>query len=264
VADEFPDFLLARLPTNRGFAYAANAGLRLARGSITCLLNNDAVAEARWVEELVAALQRHPEAGSAASKILLRDQKDTINSAGDLFLRSGVPNSRGVWELDRGQYDEEVEVFGACAAAAAYQGSMLDEIGLFDERLFMYCEDVDLALRAQVAGYPCIYAPRAVVWHRLSASAGGDLASFQCGRNFILLLARDVPSCVWRDEWPNIVATQVGLAASALRHVREPAARARLRGMAAGLLNAPSFVAERSRLMENRRVSDQYLAGLFV
>jgi GT2 family glycosyltransferase len=139
---------------------------------------------------------------------------------------------------------------------------MFEDIGLFDERFFMYCEDVDLAFRAQLAGYRCVYTPRAVARHRLSATGGGKLASYQCGRNFVWLLARDVPGVVWRRHWRAILAAQVSLAGRALRHARESAARARLRGQLAGVLTAPRLVLERRRFNKKRRVSDDYILGL--
>ncbi len=262
ISTAYPEMRLIRLEQNRGFAHAANQGMSVARGEIVALLNNDAVADSRWIEGLIAALQRHPDAGSAASKILLFDPPDRINSAGDVFRRDGIPGNRGVWEVDRGQYDEEVEVFGASGAAVAYRRSMLADVGFFDERFFMYCEDVDLAFRAQLAGYRCIYAPRAVVRHLLSASGGGQLASYHCGRNFVWLLARDLSAAAWRRHWASIIATQLGLAVGALVHADQPAARARLRGQLAGLLAAPRFMAERAALETSRRVSDSYLLSL--
>jgi GT2 family glycosyltransferase len=258
----YPEMQLICLRRNSGFARAANQGIAASRGEIVALLNNDAVAEPHWVAELVAALGRHPDAGSAASKVLLRHPPGVLNSAGDVFLRTGVPDNRGAWEPDDGRYDDEVEVFGASGAALAYRRSMLADVGIFDERLFMYCEDVDLAFRAQIAGYRCVYAPRAIVRHRLSASGGGRLASYYCGRNFVWLAARDLPGAAWRRFWPAILAKQLGLASHSILHVREPAARARLLGQLAGLIGAPRFVAERRALDRRRRVSDAYLMSL--
>ncbi|MBM2809289.1 MAG: glycosyl transferase, family 2 [Chloroflexi bacterium] len=139
---------------------------------------------------------------------------------------------------------------------------MLDEIGFFDERFYMYCEDVDLSFRAQRAGYRCVYAPRAVVRHRLSATGGGVLASYQCGRNFIWLLALDVPGMAWRRYGARFVRMQARLAIDALCHFRESSARARLRGQIGGLLTAPRLLAERRRSVANQRVSDAYVLGL--
>lgn len=262
VEREFPEMRLIRRSQNGGFALAANEGMRQAAGQIVALLNNDAAAAQSWVEEIVGAFGRHLDAGSVASKMVLWDTPNVINSAGDVFLRSGVPDSRGVWQIDRGQYQREEEVFGASGGAAAYRRDMLEDIGLFDERFRMYCEDVDLAFRAQMRGYRCIYAPRAVVRHRLSATGGGPLASYQCGRNFVWLLARDLPRAAWRRHWPAILATQLGFAWNALIHAREPAARARLRGQLAGILTMRRFLAERNALAATRRVSEDYLLAL--
>lgn len=259
---EYPSARLIRLEQNSGFAHAVNTGMRAARGDIIALLNNDAAADAGWVAALVAAFERHPEAGSLASKMVLWDTPDVIQSAGDVFLHTGVPDSRGVWQVDDGRFDDEVEVFGASGGAAAYRRSMLEDVGLFDERLFMYCEDVDLAFRAQLRGYACYYVPDAVVRHRLSATGGGPLASYHCGRNFLWILARDVPAAAWRRSWPAILRTQLRLAADALRHGREPAARARLRGQLDGLLGLPRWLAERGSLAAQRTASDDRLLGL--
>lgn len=262
VTNEFPEMPLIKLTENGGFARSANEGMRRAAGEVVALLNNDAAAEPDWVAELVGAFRRHPEAGAIASKMVLWDTPGVINSAGDMFLRSGVPNSRGVWQVDEGQFEREEEVFGASGGACAYRRSMLQDIGLFDERFFMYCEDVDLAFRAQMQGYACIYAPAAVVRHRLSATGGGTLASYHCARNFLWILARDVPGAAWRRYWATILATQIRFAVDALRHAREPAARARLRGMAAGLVTFPRWMAERRGLAMTRRVSDERLLAL--
>jgi len=258
----FPEVRVIELLRNGGFARAANHGIVASRGEIIALLNNDAVAEPEWLEELVGALNRHPEAGSVAAKVLLRGEPRTFNSAGDLFRRTGLPDNRGAWELDLGQYDAEDEIFGASAAAAAYRRALFEDVGLFDERFFMYCEDVDLAFRAQLAGHRCVYAPRAIVRHRLGATGGSTLASYQCGRNFVWLLARDVPGVVWRCHWRAILRAQLALAKGALHHAHEPAARARLRGQLVGLLTSPRLLLERRRFSAKRRVSDDYIVGL--
>jgi GT2 family glycosyltransferase len=261
VVNSFPTMRLIRLARNQGFARAVNIGIAAASGEVIALLNNDATADPGWLAEMVGALQRHPEAGSVASKILHADAADTVVSAGDVFRRAGVPNSRGVWERDAGQFDDEVEVFGACGAACAYRRRMLDEIGTFDERFFMYCEDVDLAFRAQLRGFRCIYAPRAVVRHRLSATGGGVLASYHCGRNFVWLLAKDVPGVAWQRYAARFLMSQIRFALGALWHIREPAARARLRGQLVGFLLAPRFALER-RNATPPSVSEGYVLGL--
>ncbi|MGC8827650.1 MAG: glycosyltransferase family 2 protein, partial [Anaerolineae bacterium] len=102
VRERYPEVRLILLPENRGLTGGVNAGIRAAQGEIIALLNNDAEAEPAWVEVLVQALEAHPEAGSAASKMLLYDRRDVLNSAGDTYGLDGIPGNRGVWERDAG------------------------------------------------------------------------------------------------------------------------------------------------------------------
>ena len=247
------------LGENRGFAGACNAGMRAARGEFVVLLNNDTEADSRWVEEIVAAFERHPEAGLVASKMLLFDRRDTFHTAGDFYRVDGTPGNRGVWQRDEGQYDREEYVFNACGGSAAYRKTMLEQVGLLDEDFFFSCEDVDLAWRAQLAGYRCIYAPRAVVYHKLSATGGGATASFYDGRNFIYLLAKDYPGDLWRVHWRAILRAELGVTAAALRAWRGEAARARLRGQLAGLLGLPKMLRKRRAVQRSRTVGRAYL-----
>jgi len=262
LARDYPEVQVLALGENRGFAGACNAGIRAARGEFIVLLNNDTEADPQWLEEVVAAFGRHPEAGLVASKMRLFDRRDVLHTAGDYYRVDGRPGNRGVWENDQGQYDREEYVFSACGGSAAYRRAMLDEIGLLDEDFFYSCEDVDLAWRAQLAGWRCVYAPRAVVYHKLSATGGGVTASFYDGRNFIYLLVKDYPGDLWRRYWRAILRAQFRLAGEALRAWRGAAARARLRGMLAGLLGIPRMLRKRSAVQRTRRVDTAYLMSV--
>jgi len=259
---DFPEVRVVALPFNRGFAGAANEGIRAAGGELIALLNNDTEAEPGWLAALAEALERHHEAGMAASKLLLFDRRDVLHSAGDFYRVDGVPGNRGVWEKDEGQYDHDVWVFGACGGAAAYRRSMLEETGLFDEDLFAFCEDVDLAWRAQLLGYRCVFVPQARVYHKVSATGGGKLASFYVGRNFIWVIAKNYPSSLLRKYWPRVVGAQLRIAGEALRAWRGEAARARLRGQLAGLLGLGRMLRKRRAIQQARRVSDEYLESI--
>jgi len=250
------------LGENRGFAGACNAGIQAARGEIILLLNNDTEADPHWLEEIIAAFERHPEAGLIASKMLLFDRRDTFHTAGDFYRVDGIPGNRGVWQHDEGQYDREEYVFSACGGSAAYRREMLGQIGLLDEDFFFSCEDVDLAWRAQLAGYRCVYAPRAVVYHKLSATGGGVTASFYDGRNFIYLLAKDYPGDLWRIHWRAILRAQLRITVKALRAWCGEAARARLRGQLVGLLHIPKILHKRRAVQRTRTVDRAYLESI--
>jgi len=259
---EYPWVRVVALGENRGFAGACNAGIRAARGEIIVLLNNDTEADPRWLEEIVAAFQRHPEAGIVASRMLLFDRRDTFHTAGDFYRVDGRPGNRGVWQKDVGQYEREEYVFSACGGSGAYRKAMLEQVGLLDEDFFFSCEDVDLAWRAQLAGYRCVYAPRAVVYHKLSATGGGATASFYDGRNFIYLLAKDYPGDLWHVHWRAILRAQLGITSEALRAWRGAAARARLRGQLAGLLGVPRMLRKRRAVQRSRVVDRTYLESI--
>ena len=126
----------------------------------------------------------------------------------------------------------------------------------------MYLEDVDLNWRAQMAGYRTVFAPDAVVYHHLSATGGGVIASYYTGRNTIFVLAKNLPGSIFRRHWRAIFTAQLKIAAAALRAWRGEAARARLRGQLAGLFGLPKWLAKRRAVQQRQRVDDAYLVSL--
>lgn len=265
LARDFPDVRVLALDANYFFAGAVNRGIRGTASEIVVLLNNDTEAEATWLEELVSALDANPRAGMAATKLRLFDERTKLHSAGDFYRRDGTPGNRGVWEIDAGQYDDAraaPPLFGVCGGACAYRRALLDDIGLFDEDLKFNCEDVDLNWRARLAGYDCVLAPRAIVYHMLSASGGGAFASYYVGRNFIAVLAKNYPRALWQKYWREILAAQWAITRDALRHWRGAAARARLRGQLAGLAALPRYLQKRRATQALQRVSDGELEKL--
>ena len=243
--ERYPQVDVLALPTNGGFVQAVNAGIAHTAAPFVLLLNSDTVADPRFIEHLVGALERYPRYAFAAAKLRLFDRPDHLHSAGDGYGWDGVPWSRGVWQRDVGQFDAVCEVFGPCAGAAAYRRSALNELAddhgnVLDASLVMYCEDVDLNLRARRAGFRTVFVPQAVVLHHLSATGGGVTASYGCGRNFIVVWAKNLPLPILLRSLPRFLAAQLKITAEALRHIRGTAARARLRGQWAGLKALPA------------------------
>ncbi|MGC9333393.1 MAG: glycosyltransferase family 2 protein [Anaerolineae bacterium] len=262
VTERYPEVRLLALDRNLGLTGGNNAGFRAAGGEFLISLNNDTEAAPGFVAALVAALEEHPEAGMAAAKMLLFDRRNTIHSAGDGYGLEGIPYNRGVWQQDEGQFDQPGWIFGGCGGAVAYRRAMLEDVGLFDESFFMYCEDVDLNWRAQLAGWTCWYTPDAIVYHKLSATGGGPIASFYTGRNTLWVIAKDYPSSLLRKYWSHVLRAQWRVSREALRAWRGEAARARLRGQLAGLLGWPGMLRQRRVIQSRRRVTDEYLEGL--
>jgi GT2 family glycosyltransferase len=154
-------------------------------------------------------------------------------------------------------------VFGAMGGAAAYRRTLLADVGLFDEQFFMYLEDVDLAFRAQLRGWGCLYQPQARVLHQGGASGGGKLESFYNGRNLIRVLAKDLPTSLVSRMLPAILRFQAQRARAALLAWRGSAARETLRGQLHGLAGLPHHLADRPPIQRQRRVAGETLYALF-
>jgi GT2 family glycosyltransferase len=261
LAQRYPSVRLLALRKNAGFTGNVNAGLRAARGDVLCLLNNDAQAEPDWIAVCVETLLRTPHIGSVASKVLYADRR-TINSAGDVLGRDGTPRQRGSGQPDGQMWDQPCAVFGAMGGAAAFRRAMLVDVGPFDEVFYMYLEDVDLAFRAQLRGWGCVYQPLARVYHHGGATASGPLASFYNGRNLIRLLAKDLPGGLLPSLLPAMLRFQAQRARDGLRAWRGAAARATLRGQLVGLAGLPRHLADRPAVQSRRRVSDTTIYGL--
>ena len=210
IEENYPWVRLAKNDENLGFAGGTNVGIRAAKGKFIITLNNDSMADRRFIEELIKPMA-DPEVGVCAAKMLFPDGR--INSAGICISRSGAAWDRGMFEPDRGQYEFVEEVFGACAGAALYRREMLDEIGLFDEDFFLYLEDVDLAFRARLAGWKCLYVPGARVIHHHGGTAGvgSDLAVYYGNRNIVWYPIKDFPFRLLITSLPFIVARNLAV-----------------------------------------------------
>lgn len=167
--ESYPEVRVVSLPENRGFAAAANAGIAATESPYVALLNNDAAADPGWLSALVRTLDETPNAGAAASRVLQRRTPSLIDSAGDTF--GVLAYSIGHGDPDGPAYSAPRWVTSACAAAALYRRSALEEVGPFDERFFAYLEDVDLGLRLLLAGWRTRYVPDAVARHEGSATS---------------------------------------------------------------------------------------------
>jgi GT2 family glycosyltransferase len=209
----------------------------------------------------VRAAEAHPEAGSFASKLVDFDNRGVLDGAGDALRRSGLPYRLGHGEPDRGQYDQTTFVFGACAAAALYRRSMLDDVGLFDEDFFAYCEDGDLSFRAQLADYRCLYAPEAIVYHVGSASTGkrSPFAVRLGTRNGLCLLVKNLPTPLVPGFLPFVAAGQLSRLVVA---ASTSTLRAHLDGLAGALRLLPRMLRKRREIQKRRQVPVRYVRRL--
>jgi GT2 family glycosyltransferase len=177
VRTRYPEVNLFAMPENVGFCAGTNQGIRATSSPFVLALNPDTALAPRFIEELLPAFG-DPSVGLATGK-LLRFDGVTLDSAGQELSLARRPRDRGYGRRDRGQFERDEEVFGACGAAALYRRAMLDAIAdpgprYFDERFFAFGEDLDLAWRARRNGWKAVYRHRAVGRHARGGSSGGS------------------------------------------------------------------------------------------
>jgi len=178
---------------NVGFGAAVNQAFRQSSAPFFAVLNDDTIAHPEWLAALVRAMKTSPDIGMCASQVRLAGDS-ALDSAGMLLCLDGSSKQRGHLELPA-SYSCSEEVLLPSCSAALYRRAMLEEIGLFDESFFLYCEDTDLGLRARWSGWKCLYVPDAVVEHRYSHSAGkaSALKAFYVERNRLFVVVKNFP-----------------------------------------------------------------------
>jgi GT2 family glycosyltransferase len=178
--------------SNRGFGAAMNQGFQASDSPYLATLNDDAVAHPEWLEKLVMAAEKHTGAGMFASEVRLN--ADQLDSAGMRIAADGSSKQRGHGESPS-KFSQSDYALLPSGSAALYRRQMLDEIGLFDESFFLYCEDTDLGLRGRRAGWDCVYVAGAIVEHRYSHSAGRAslLKAYYVERNRLYTAIKNLP-----------------------------------------------------------------------
>lgn len=261
-ADGTPEWLRAEWPqvevvvneANLGIARSFNRAVELARGSDhLALLNNDLELAPDYLSKLVAALEAHPEAGSANGKMRNAGDPSLLDGAGDQLMWSSITTRRGWGEPDRGQYDAADEVFSVCGGAALYRMAAFDDVGGFDEDFFAYLEDLDWGFRAQLRGWTARYVPDAEVLH-----VGGATTSRKAGfyarlqrRNALLMVLKDYPGAALARHLPRVAVHQLRWL---LRSRREGSGRAHLAAWADALRMLPATLRKRRAIQRTRRV----------
>jgi GT2 family glycosyltransferase len=237
VERDFPEVELIRNGANLGFAGGSNVGIRraLERGADwVLLLNDDAVAGEGLAEALADAAAARPDAGLLACTIY--SDGDVLQYAGASFrpLLGYSGRARGHGRRDDGSLgDSPLDVSRADGAAMAVSRAAAEAVGLLDEELFAYVEDVDWSLRIRAAGFAVALVPRAKVWHRGSASTGGARSTanlYYDTRNTLVVCERHRPLPPGLRELRRAVVVGAHLAQAARHADRAAAARAVLEG----------------------------------
>jgi GT2 family glycosyltransferase len=206
-----------RFDRNEGFARAVNAGIEASKGEWIFILNNDVTLEPDYLARLLKAAVS---TGSdfAAGKILMADDRLTLEGSFDLVSRGGYAWRCGYGQRDSSTWNQQRQIFWAPMTAALFHRRLFDSLGALDVVYGSYYEDVDFGLRCATAGFKGVYVPGAIVFHVGSATLGKRSARvyYWSARNQVLLLAKhlDVPTAL-RAFWPILVGQSLALLAGA-------------------------------------------------
>jgi GT2 family glycosyltransferase len=234
VARVAPHARVLQMPTNLGFPTAVMEGVRASSGEWVLLINNDVIVEPDAVGALLEAAADRSDVGSLAMQMRFAGDAGTINSAGIGVDRLGIAFDRLLGRPVSESETEPVEVFGACCGAALLRRAMLDDIGGMDESFFFALDDADLAWRAQMRGWRCLYVPGSVVHHHHGATVGHGSPQkyFHVGLNRVRMLAKNADTAQLRRYGPAIVAYDLAYVVFAGLTDRTLApARGRLQGL---------------------------------
>lgn len=254
---------VTRLDHNSGFAAAGNLGIQQADDcDWVALLHPDAFAEPDWLDQLMQAVQQHPECSFFGSRMICQDQKEHLDGAGDVYHVSGLAWRRNHGKIAAAAGPDDPEIFSPNAAAALYRRSALLAAGGFDERFFCYFEDVDLGFRLRFLGHQGRYIPRAVVAHggRETSSPSSDFSVYHRHRNLVWSYVKNMPaSLFWRFLPQHLLMNLLTIFWFSIRGQGAPILQAKwdaLRGL-------PAVLRQRWALQGRRRVSpDQLLRSM--
>src|SRR3989344_3008702 len=221
IRQKFPNIELIETGENLGFTGGNNFGIRraLEKGAhLIWLLNNDTLVEKEALS--IVSVFNDPKVGVAGSKIYFAKgheyHKDRYASdelgkviwyAGGLIdWKNMYASHYGVDEVDHGEFDREEETPFVTGCSMMVRREVFERIGLFDDRFYLYLEDVDFCLRAKRKGFRIVYVPRSTLWHKNSGSSGGpgnSLHEYYMTRNRLLLGMRYAPLrtkiALWRE-----------------------------------------------------------------
>lgn len=198
---------------------------------------------------------------------------DVINNTGSIVFSDGAGADRGFLQRDDGQFETPQDVFAWCGGSVLFRPAYLDDVGLFDERFFLYYEDTDLSWRGQARGWTYRYVPTSVLRHKHAATsnAGSAFFSYYVERNRLLMILKNAPSPMVRKEVVRYVLTTASYfrrdVVSALVHRRRPnttITRRRVKSFLGFLKLVPSMLRTRRSLRKRQLVSDDVLVGRMV
>lgn len=258
---------------NIGFAAAQNQAISLSNAEWVLTLNPDVLLLPNFVQNMVDAGNVDPKVGTVCGKLLsilatfdLPDEQ-LVDSTGIYFTPMLRHLDRGSQEVDQGHYINFEYVFGATAAAALYRRSMIDDISIhdefFDPDFFVYREDADVAWRAQLLGWRCLYTPLARGYHVRNVLPGNRRAlppeiNMHSVKNRFLMRIKNMTPDLYRKNWFSITGRDIVVLGACLLHEHTS-----LKAFGYLFSNWRRVWAKRAEIMKRRKAKDDYISSWF-
>jgi hypothetical protein len=263
VQSRYPGLTLIRLGQNIGFASAYNRAVSDCRSELICLLNNDVETSGRWLELLADKLLSDEKNSMAMPKMLDYYDRSILNAAGTICDIFGLAFNRGIGQKNDGRFEGKTDIFYACGACALIRKKTLETAGSFDERYFMYHEDVDLSWRLRTMGYRITYVPEAIVFHMHMGSTlttdkvRGKIYEFE--KNRLMSFIKNYSLVAILILGPLLIMLiSVHVLYALIKGVPDEAGSL-IRALAWNIKNLPGTLSKRRVVQKGRTVSDLYV-----
>ncbi len=256
----FPKVKVIPLDKNYGFTKAVNTGIKNAKGEYLVLLNNDTELDSRYLEYLVKASDNHPDVGFVAAKMLNFYNRKIIDSAWDAVSVVGHSYSVGQGKKDSIEFNKPQYIFLATGGSSLFKRQIFEKVGYFDEDYHTYMEDVDLCLRAQIAGFKGWYEPKAILYHMRKATSSRivSLSEYWHFRNMTQNIIKDYPLKLFLIDlnWLKILLVNIN---TIIYMAKKGFLKQALAADAYILFHLPSLLKKRFLIQKSKIVSDDYM-----
>ncbi len=239
---------------NLGVSEGLNIGIKNSRGKYVVLLNNDLIVAPKWLDYLFEAYEEKGE-GLYQPKFLKMNDRNVIDSAGNLINIFGFGFSREKGKKDLLQYNEIEEIGFAAGTCLFCSKEIFDKVGLFDEKLFAYNEDLDLGWRARLLNYRSFYVPKSIVYHHGSAQwkwSGEKFYLLERNRWIVLLSNYNIKTIL--KLLPSLLIIEILLL---LFFAKKKMLIKKLRSYV-GIIKFINHIKERRRKIQKLRNNDDY------
>jgi GT2 family glycosyltransferase len=274
ILEQFEDrCVIIHNPSNVGFAAAQNQAIQLAKGNWILTLNPDVLLMPNFAQAMLDAGRLDPRVGVVCGKLLVMspnfdiEARPRVDSTGIYFTPMLRHLDRGSREIDNGHYADREYVFGATAAAALYRREMIEDISIdgefFDPDFFVYREDADVAWRAQLLGWRCLYTPNARGYHVRAVLPGNRRAlpreiNMHSVKNRFLMRIKNMTGQLYRENFWSITARDLIVLSCCMLREQYSLKAFWMLGK-----NWQRVWAKRRWIMDRRAVSEEYIAGWF-